>query len=109
VIQTREYKSQLKKSVYPHTGAGELTSYNYGLRAGRPGFDSRHGQKFSLLYSFQIGSGAHPASCPVGTGGCFPGVKWPGSDLDHSPPFSAGVKNGGAISPLPHMSSWHGA
>jgi hypothetical protein len=34
----------------------------------------------------QTGSGAHPASCPVGTGGPFPGGKArPGSDADHSP------------------------
>jgi hypothetical protein len=25
----------------------------------------------------------------------------------HSPPSSAGVKNGGAMPVLPHMSSWH--
>jgi hypothetical protein len=28
-------------------------------------------------------------------------------ESDHSPPCSAEVKNGGAIYPLPHMSSWH--
>jgi hypothetical protein len=28
-----------------------------------------------LVASVQTGSGAHPASCPVGTGGPFPGVK----------------------------------
>jgi hypothetical protein len=27
------------------------------------------GKKFSLLYSVQTGSGAHPTSYPVGTGG----------------------------------------
>jgi hypothetical protein len=26
---------------------------------------------FSLLHVIQTGSGAHPASYPVGTGGCF--------------------------------------
>jgi hypothetical protein len=32
----------------------------------------------------------------------FPeGVKRPGSEADHSPPSSAEIKNGGAISPLP--------
>jgi hypothetical protein len=38
-----------------------------------------------------------------------PGVKWPGSGADHSPPSSAEVKNNGPIPPLPHMSSWHSA
>jgi hypothetical protein len=40
------------------------------------------------------GSGAYPASCPVGTGGPFPGGKErPGRDADHSPPSSAEVVN----------------
>jgi hypothetical protein len=30
-------------------------------------------------------------------------------EADHSPWSSAEVKNGGAIPPLPHMSSWCGA
>jgi hypothetical protein len=38
-----------------------------------------------------------------------PGGKRPGREADHSSPSSAEVKNGGAIPPLPHMSSWHSA
>jgi hypothetical protein len=39
-------------------------------------------------------SEAHPASCPVGIGGSFPGGKTrPVRDADHSPPSSAEVKN----------------
>jgi hypothetical protein len=39
-------------------------------------------------------SGAHPASCPMGTGGPFPGAKaLLGCDADHSPPSSAKVEN----------------
>jgi hypothetical protein len=64
---------------------------------------------FSLLNSVQIGSGAHPASYPEGTAGCFPGGQLLGSEADQLPPFSAEVKNSGAIPPLPHSSSWHGA
>jgi hypothetical protein len=37
----------------------------------------------------QTDSGAHPASCKMGTGGPFPG---PGLPTDHSPPSSAEVK-----------------
>jgi hypothetical protein len=38
----------------------------------------------------QTGSGAHPASCPVVTGGPLPGAKArPGSDADRSPSSSA--------------------
>jgi hypothetical protein len=45
---------------------------------------------FSLCV--QTGSGAHPASCTMGTGGPFPGAKArPGRDADHSPSSSAGV------------------
>jgi hypothetical protein len=42
------------------------------------GFDCRH---------VQTGSGAHPASYPMGTGGSFPG-----REAEHSNPSSAEVK-----------------
>jgi hypothetical protein len=32
---------------------------------------------FSLLHSVETGSDAHPASYPMGTGGCKPGGKAP--------------------------------
>jgi hypothetical protein len=42
----------------------------------------------------QTGSGAHPASCPMGTGGPFPRAKaQQGRDADHSPPSSEVVDN----------------
>jgi hypothetical protein len=37
------------------------------------------------------------------------GVKLPRREADNSLPFSGEVKNGGAIPPFPHMSSWHTA
>jgi hypothetical protein len=40
----------------------------------------------------QTGSGAHPASYPMGTGALSPGVKWPGREADHSPQTNAEVK-----------------
>jgi hypothetical protein len=41
---------------------------------------------FSCSLCAQTGSGAHPASCTMGTGGPFPGGKArPGRDADHSP------------------------
>jgi hypothetical protein len=50
-------------------------------------------EEFSSNLCVQTGSGAHPASCTVGTGGSFPGGKGrPGRDADHSPPSSAEVK-----------------
>jgi hypothetical protein len=47
-------------------------------------------EDFSSSLCVQTGSGAHPASCPMGTGGPFPGSKArPGRDADHSPPSSS--------------------
>jgi hypothetical protein len=37
-----------------------------------------------------------------------PWVKRPGLKANYSPPISVEVKNGGALPPLPHMSSWRG-
>jgi hypothetical protein len=49
---------------------------------------------FSSSLCVQTGSGAHPASCTMGTGGPFPGAKArPDRDGDHSPPSSAEVVN----------------
>jgi hypothetical protein len=49
---------------------------------------------FSSNPCVQTGSGAHPASCTMGTGGPFSGGKArPGRDADHTPPSSAEVEN----------------
>jgi hypothetical protein len=49
---------------------------------------------FSSDLCVQTSSGAHPASCPMGTRGPFSGGKArPGRDADHSPPYSAEVVN----------------
>jgi hypothetical protein len=43
-------------------------------------------ENFSSSPCVETGSGAHPASFPMGTGGPFPGGKArPGRDADHSP------------------------
>jgi hypothetical protein len=48
---------------------------------------------FSYSPFVQTGSGAHPASCTMGTGDPFPGAKTrPGRDADHSPPSRANVE-----------------
>jgi hypothetical protein len=79
-------------------GAGIAQSVERLPTGGRPrSRSSRPGRVKNYLHVVQTGSGAHPASYPVGTGGASPGVKRPGSEADHSPPSSAGVKNGGAI------------
>jgi hypothetical protein len=49
---------------------------------------SPKGADFSSSPCIQTGSGAHPASYSMGTGGSFPrGKARPGRDADHSPPI----------------------
>jgi hypothetical protein len=51
-------------------------------------------EDFSSSLCVQTGSGAHPTSSSMGTGGSFPGGKArPGRNADHSPSSSAEVKN----------------
>jgi hypothetical protein len=68
---------------------------DYGLDDRPIGVRTPAGAKdFSFSLCVQTGSGAHPASCTMGTGGPSPGVKArPGRDADHSPPSSAEVVN----------------
>jgi hypothetical protein len=50
-------------------------------------------ENFPSSLCVQTGSGAHPVSCTMGTGGSLSGGKArPGRDADHSPPSSAEVK-----------------
>jgi hypothetical protein len=62
-----------------------------GSRVRFPG-GGRGAGKISLHHRVQNGSGAHPASYPMGTRGSFPGVKRPVREADLSPPSSAEVK-----------------
>jgi hypothetical protein len=43
----------------------------------------------NYLHSVETSCGTHPTSCPLDTGGFFPGVKQPGRVADHSPTSSA--------------------
>jgi hypothetical protein len=74
--------------------SGSIVS-DYGLDDRAIGVRSSAGAKdFSSSFCVQTGSGAHPASCTMGTRGPFPGGKArPGRDADHSPPSSAEVVN----------------
>jgi hypothetical protein len=65
----------------------------YGLddRGSRFRFPAGAGN-FSLHHRVQNGSGAHPASYPMGTRASFLGLKRPGCEADHSPPSSDEVK-----------------
>jgi hypothetical protein len=66
--------------------SGSIVS-DYGLDDRAIGVRSPAGaEDFSSSICVQTGSGAHPASCTMGTWGPFPGCKArPGRDADHSP------------------------
>jgi hypothetical protein len=68
---------------------------DYGLNDRAIGVRTPAGAKdFSSSLFVQTGSGAHTASCTMGTGGPFPGGKArPRRDADHSPLCSAEVVN----------------
>jgi hypothetical protein len=74
--------------------SGSIVS-GYGLGDRATQVQSPAGAKdISSSLCVQTGSGAHPASCTMRTGGPFPGGKGrPGRDADHSPPLNAEVKN----------------
>jgi hypothetical protein len=74
--------------------SGSIVS-DYGLDDRAIGVRSlAEAKDFSFSVCVQTGSGAHPASCTMGTGGPFPGGKArPGRDADHSPLSSAEVVN----------------
>jgi hypothetical protein len=63
---------------------------DYGLDDRAIGVRSPAGAKyFSSILCVQTGSGAHPSSSTMGTGG----KARPGRDADHSPPSSVEVVN----------------
>jgi hypothetical protein len=68
---------------------------DYGLDDRAIGVRSPAGAKdFSSSLCVQTSSGAHPASCTMGTGGPSLGGKArQGRESDHSPPSSAEVVN----------------
>jgi hypothetical protein len=81
-------------NCWSRDSSGSIVS-DYGLDDRAIGVRSPIGAKdFSLIVCVQTGSGAHPASCTMGTGGPFTGGKArPGRDTDHYPPSSAEVVN----------------
>jgi hypothetical protein len=80
----------------------DLFMHNIIIQDGLDDRDSRvrfpaEAGNFSLHHRVQNGSGAHPASYPMGTRGSFPGAKRPGREPDqecvelylHSPSTSS--------------------
>jgi hypothetical protein len=65
---------------------------------------------FSSSLCIQTSSGAHPASCTMGTGGPFPWAKArPGRDIDHSPPplVPRSRMSRSYTSSHPQVPAWH--
>jgi hypothetical protein len=82
---------------------GRFTSQdNDGLRAGRPGFDSRQGKIF-FFFPQRPDWLWGPHLPPIRW---VPGGKLPERETDHLT-LNAEVKNGGAVPTLPHKSLWH--
>jgi hypothetical protein len=69
-------------------------------------FDSRQGQEI-FIYATASKLAVGPIQWIPGA--LSLGVKQLGCEAGHLPPSSAEIKNGGAVPPLPHISSWHGA
>jgi hypothetical protein len=85
----------LNTYIYVRGGSSGSIVSDYGLDDRAIKVRSRTGEEdFSSSPCVQTGSGAHPVSYPLSSGGSFPGSKaWPGRDADHSPPSSAEAKN----------------
>jgi hypothetical protein len=60
----------------------------------------------NFMHDVQTGSGVHPTSSLMGTGGSFPGIKRPGRKADHGPPTNDKVKKTWIYTSTPHTPSW---
>jgi hypothetical protein len=84
---------------------GVATGYGLDDRCSNPGI----GKIFLFSTAFKPALGPTQPTIQRIPEALSPGIMWPGREADHPPPSSAEVKNGGAIPPVPHMSSWHSA
>ena len=76
-------------TLYPGCGPVQRSRYSDWLWPGRSGDQISVGARFSA--PVQIGPGAHRASYIMGTGS-FPGLKRPGSGVDHPPHLAPRLK-----------------
>jgi hypothetical protein len=91
--------------MYTTWGRDSSVGIGTRLRAERPEFDSRQGQQI-FLFSIASKEALGPNQPPIKW---VPGLKRQGRKANHPSPYSAQVKNGGAIPPLLRMPSWHSA
>ena len=80
----------------------KYSDFSVGWAADVLWFVSQHGNS---LQNVQTGAGAHLAPYTMGTWGSFPGSKVARSEVDHSPPFSAEVKNEWNYTYITHIPS----
>jgi hypothetical protein len=88
---SRCHTLHLVEILRPNSGSSGSIVSDYGLDDRAIEVRSPTGADISSSPCVQTGSGAHPASYPMGTGGSFPGGK--ARPADHSPPSTAEVKN----------------
>jgi hypothetical protein len=77
--------------ILRRSSVGIALGYGLDDRGSRVRFPAGAGN-FSIHHHVQTGSGVHPASCPVGTRGPFPGIKRSGREADHLPQSTVKVK-----------------
>jgi hypothetical protein len=71
---------ELVLEKYGAEAAQSGSRLGYGLEDRGSIIGKRNDGTFSLRHRVQIGSGAHPASYPMGAGGSLPGVQVPGRE-----------------------------
>jgi hypothetical protein len=85
-VQVVSYDVEVKlfgqfREVYVSVGSRDSSvgiATGYGLDDRGAGVRVPVESRIFLLHVVQTGSGVHPASCPMGTGGSFPGGKTAG-------------------------------
>jgi hypothetical protein len=106
ICRTGDYTHNMKSR---DSSVGIALGYGLDDRGSRVRFPPGAGN-FSLHHRVQNGSGAHPASYPMGTRCSLPGVKRTGREADHSLPSSAEVKEWVELYlQFPSTPPWRGA
>jgi hypothetical protein len=98
------HNSNIKRE--PGSSVSIVSDYGLDYRSFEVRFRAE-AKDFSSTLCIQTGSGTHPASCTMDTGGPFPGGKrGQGVTLTTHPIYCRGREWVGATLPLSHASSW---
>jgi hypothetical protein len=75
ILRNGKFSGKILRKIF-RTGKFSMENFPPHITTDRSKFDPRQWRKgFSSNLCVQTGSGAHPASCAMGTGGPFPGGK----------------------------------